>query len=98
MADIEWGDDGGQPANFRRYPWPEIAEQLREREGEWGLVFKDASVSVANAVYSNRIRDLKFEQGFRVRTRNNRVDESKGKKVRRCDIYLAYRPEGWDKK
>jgi hypothetical protein len=103
MTEIAWSSEVAEPGNSRRYPWPDIARQCRDHEGEWGLAFRDAPISIANAVYSNKTRDVKFSQGFRVKTRNNRVEERPdGTRVRRCDIWISYRPKdeepagGWE--
>ena len=94
MTEIAWSQTPPDEGSTRRYPWPEVAKACREHEGEWGLAFKDVPVSVANAVYSNKVGDVKHSQGFRVKTRNNRwADRPDGTRERRCDVWISYRPK-----
>lgn len=77
------------PDNRRSYDWPSIAAMLRANPGKWRLVLENERASLARAIRQGGIASLRPSDGFRVTTRNNTRD-----KPRKCDIYMAYEPEG----
>jgi hypothetical protein len=93
---VEWSDTlAASRRGSRVHPWTEIAQACRENEGKWGLFFTDSPLSVVNSIYSGKIKELKIEDGFRVRTRNNRLDPNATPR-RRCDVWIAYKPKDED--
>ena len=77
------------PDARRSYDWPAVAEMLRSNPGKWTLVLKNERASLVRAIRQGGIASLRPTDGFRVVTRNNTRETP-----RRCDIYMAYRPEG----
>jgi len=71
-----------------KYDWPAIAAQLRERPGEWALVFKAGNASRVNAVRDGRIAAVHPDLGFEMTTVNNTRQSP-----RTCDLYLRFNPE-----
>ena len=83
MADITWVAS----MDTRVANWEEVARQLRAHEGQWGLVFTQAPMSWSNLIREGKVPALRYEDGFRMKTRNNSRTPP-----RLCDIYLAYKP------
>jgi hypothetical protein len=76
------------PERPYRYPWEQIAEQLRARPMEWAKIFEQDRTSVVVAIRQGSITWVHPDLGFDVRTaRNTRQG------TRRCDLYLRYNPE-----
>src|SRR5262245_34073591 len=71
-----------------RYDWQAIADQLKERPGEWAKIFERDRTSIVNAIRQGGVRCLAPRLGFEVRTRNNERYP-----VRMCSLYLRYNPE-----
>jgi hypothetical protein len=63
-----------------------IADQLRERPGEWALCFPAARVAIAYSIRRG-VRALPRDE-FEMRTENNTSEPP-----RTCDIYLRYKPK-----
>lgn len=66
------------PPTPHRFDWKAIRERLQKRPGEWTLVAKGGSRSIAGAIRAGRIaalRDNDWEYGVRVRqTKGNNGD------------------------
>jgi len=76
------------PARRQSYDWPTIADELRKRPMEWGLIFKQDRTSLVNALRQGAITALHPDLGFQIRTANNtRVP------TRKCDLYLRFNPD-----
>jgi hypothetical protein len=70
-----------------RYDWQAIADEMKERPGEWARVFENDKTSLVNAIRQGAIRPLDPRLGFEIRTRNNvRSPE------RRCSLYMRFVP------
>jgi hypothetical protein len=76
------------PQRQSPYDWDKIAAELRNKPGEWGLIFEGDKTSLVTAIRLNGIKALKAHKGFEVRTSNN----VKGS-PRTCDLWLRYVPE-----
>jgi hypothetical protein len=83
MSDIEWGelppDNRGRPDN----KWAEIADELRDRPGEWALIAKGVDSTIANKIRTGRYRSMPRGQ-FEAVSRNSNVAN------RRADIWARY--------
>lgn len=84
-AEVTWEEP---PSGRRRYDWSAIAQQLRERPGQWAKIFDHDRSSLATAIRIKGIHALLPEKGFEVRTANNTRDTP-----RTCTLYLRYNPE-----
>lgn len=84
-SDIKWEDP--PPGRFR-YDWTAIAQKLRERPGEWALIFERDRASLVTAIRINGIAAVAPAQGFECRTSNNTRDS-----VRTCTLHMRYNPE-----
>ncbi len=82
----KWGDP--PPARTPAYPWESIAALLRKNPGRWREVFKDDRTSLTIALRAGSIAALKPEDGFELRTSNNRIVDGK----RRCTLHMRYVP------
>jgi len=80
-------DFGRSPPARDRYDWEAIALQLRQRPGEWALVFEHGKTSIANAIRQGGIASLQPEAGFEVRTTNNKREP-----MRTCTLWLRWNP------
>lgn len=60
------------PGPLPRYDWFQIAEELRERPGEWRLIDAEASRSLAGAIIRKKMTALKSDEwDYKVTTRHN---------------------------
>lgn len=84
-ADVTWENP---PPGRQRYDWNAIAEQLRERPGQWAKIFDRDRTSLATSIRIRGVHALLPEKGFEVRTANNTRDTP-----RTCALYLRYNPE-----
>lgn len=84
-AEVVWEDP---PPGRGRYDWQAIADQLRERPGQWAKIFEQDRASLATAIRIRGVHALLPEKGFEVKTANN-----KRSTPRLCDLYLRYNPE-----
>lgn len=75
------------PPRRALYDWAKIAEQLKAKPMEWGLVFKGDRTSVVNALRQGAVGAMHPEGGFEFRTANNVRDP-----VRTCDLYVRFNP------
>jgi len=78
-----WDDPTPNP----RRDWSEIANQLRERPGEWLRIFEHGPTSTANAIRQGDVKAVRPVDGFQVTTRNNVSHPRKT-----CSLYLRYVP------
>lgn len=85
VAEVTWEDP---PSGRQRYDWNAIAEQLRQRPGEWAKIFDRDRSSLATAIRIRGIHALLPEKGFEIKTANNTRA-----KPRTCTLYLRYVPE-----
>jgi hypothetical protein len=76
------------PPKRNKYDWAVIAEQLRDRPGEWAKIFDRDRSSLATAIRIKGIKALHPDKGFEVRTANNTRETP-----RTCTMYLRYNPE-----
>lgn len=83
------------PPEKRDYQWEAVAEQLRERPGEWALVHRDLPASVPWAVNAGRISHVHPDRGFQARSAGGYDHETAGRKPTRyaAEMFLIYRPE-----
>lgn len=82
----------GEPPPVREtapYDWQKIAGQLRKKPGEWALIFEQDKQSLATAIRLNGIKVLRAENGFEMRTANNR----RHAQPRLCDLWMRYNPD-----
>lgn len=100
--DVTWEEP---PPRRERYDWEAIAEQLRERPGEWARVFDNDLTSLATAIRLSGIaalrpvvspttgsaRGARQPWGYEVRTTNNRRGSP-----RTCTLWLRYVPEDFE--
>lgn len=84
-SEVTWEDP---PPKRAKYDWSVIAEQLRERPGQWAKIFDRDRSSLATAIRIKGIKALLPDKGFEVRTANNTRDTP-----RTCTMYLRYNPE-----
>ena len=70
-----------------QHPWKEIAEQLRERPGEWALCLKEVVVS-ANQINSGSNVSFRPKGAFRARTVGTGKKDEKGRQL--VDLYIKY--------
>jgi len=77
------------------YPWKDIAKTLRKNPGKWRLIFERDRTSLTIAIRNGGIAALKPEDGFEVRTTNNKR-KGPGGEPPTCSLYLRYNPEGED--
>jgi hypothetical protein len=82
---VTWEDP---PPPRKRYDWDSIAQQLRERPGEWAKIFDYDRTSLAVAIRTHGIKALDPDLGFEVRTANNVRGTP-----RTCTMYLRFNPE-----
>lgn len=75
------------PDRRRRYDWKAIAQQLRDRPGEWAVVFTDDKTSLVNAIRQGNIPALHRDRGFTVRTTENVPGPP-----RKCTLWAMYDP------
>lgn len=87
VSQVKWQ---APPAGKVKYDWGKIAVRLRTKPGEWALVFQQDRLSVANAIRSGRVKDIRPEDGFEVRTANTITTV----RPRVCSLYLRYNPKG----
>lgn len=76
------------PSRRERYDWAQIAQDLRDRPGEWMKVFDNDRVSLTQAIRQGSIRALAPSKGFVVSTRHTKRGQP-----RTCSLYLMYDPE-----
>ena len=77
------------PERPHRYPWDEIAEELRTRPMEWAKIYEQDRATVATAIRAGSIAAVHPDLGFESQTRNN----TRGTGTRTCDLYLRWNPE-----
>jgi hypothetical protein len=87
VGSVEW-ESPAPPANVK-YDWQSIAEQLRERPGEWAKVFEKDRVSLVNALRQSKMNALLPSDGFEILTRNN--VRASGP-ARTCTLYMRWTP------
>lgn len=85
-AEVTWENPPPKPVRGK-YDWTAIAEQLRQRPGEWAKIFDEDRSSLATAIRIKGIIALHPDKGFVVRTSNN----TRGN-PRTCSLYLMYDP------
>lgn len=73
------------PPTKTNYDWVRIAKRLRAKPGKWAKVFDHDRTSVANAIRQGRVRALRPDEGFEVRTTNNERGTP-----RMCTMYLRW--------
>lgn len=76
-----------QPPPRVRYDWQSVAEQLREKPGEWARVFTNGPVSAVNSLRQG-VSALPLDE-FEFRTSNN----NKKAVPRTCDLWVRYTPK-----
>lgn len=74
-----------------RYDWDQIADELRERPGEWAMIFEHGPTSLVSSIRLG-VRALPLDQ-FEVRTTDNTKDSP-----RTCTLWLRYNPKKKGKK
>lgn len=87
VASVEWTEPA--PPAHVKYDWKLIAEQLRERPGEWAKVFEKDRVSLVNALRQSKMKALLPSEGFEVLTRNNVRGAGS---ERTCTLYMRWVP------
>lgn len=75
-----------EPPPYTRYDWHSVADQLREKPGEWALVFTNGPVSAVNSLRQG-VSALPPDE-FEFRTSNN----DKTARPRTCDLWIKYTP------
>ena len=73
------------PARTPAYPWKDIATLLRKNPGRWREVFKEDRTSLTIAIRQGSIAALKPEDGFELRTSNNKKGPP-----RTCTLHMRY--------
>lgn len=81
---VTWED----PPLTTAYDWEAIAEDLRSNPGQWAKVFEQDRTSYVVSIRSGSVRALRPEDGFEVKTRDNKLEP-----VRTCTLYMRYNPE-----
>lgn len=89
-SEVTW--ESPPPIGQGRYDWAVIAEKLKTQPGEWAKVFDEDKTSIVNAIRQGKIRVIRAELGFQVRTANN-----VRRPVRTCSLYLRYMPDRAEK-
>lgn len=81
-----------------KHPWQQIADQLRERPGEWALCLRDMYDSSASGIRLGR--NAAFPKGHfdarAVRPTDRNLDVPRGQEGRKkaiFDLYIRYIPE-----
>lgn len=82
-SDVEWKEPAPRPT---QYNWEAIAAQLREKPGEWALVFERDRTTVVNAIRQGNVAAVRPADGFEVRTRNNTIHP------RQCSLFMRWNP------
>lgn len=79
------------PEGRRRYPWEEIAEQLRKRPDEWAVVLEDIPAATAYKAKAGGVSAVHPSRGFEFTTEGNTRPESGTRMV--AKLHMRYRPE-----
>lgn len=79
------------PPGRREYHWPDIAEQLRSRPGEWALVHRDLPSSTPYAINAGRVSTVHPDLGFR--TRGTAGYEAEDGTRMTGELYMVYDPD-----
>lgn len=69
------------------HPWEPIAEQLRQRPGEWALCLRDVYVN-ANAINTGKINAFKPAGAFTARTVQTHKRDHRARPL--VDVYIKY--------
>lgn len=78
-----------RPANRGPYDWNAIAQRLRQKPGEWLLIFEDGPRGTANSVRQGHVLVFR-EPGYEVTTRNNNPETGT------CSLYVRWVPPDAD--
>lgn len=75
------------------HPWAVIAEQLRQRPGEWALCLREVAVN-ANAIHSGKIKAFQPAGAFTARTVQTHKRDDRARPL--IDLYIKYvgEPDG----
>jgi hypothetical protein len=85
-SEVTW--ESPPPIGQGRYDWAVISEKLKTQPGEWAKVFDHDKTSIVNAIRQGKIKVIRPELGFQIRTSNN-----VRRPVRTCSLYLRYNPD-----
>ena len=86
MAKIVFVEPPAPRRAASKYPWEEIAAQLKERPGEWALCLKGITATPASAIKAGKY--VPFAPAGSFDARSVGVSDKEGKTV--YDIYIKY--------
>lgn len=85
------GEAWEAPPTFGRPDWSEVAVTLRKNPMEWLKVYTDGRATWANAIGRGRVRALRPDLGFELRTADNQRTDP-----RTCTLYMRFNPDKAD--
>jgi len=97
---VKFSKNPPRPRRTGEYDWQAIARKLRQRPGEWALIFEGDRMTYVTAFRLNSLKDLPLDE-FEVRTVNTTKGITKAQAAeqgiepepRICDMWLRYVPK-----